>query len=642
VGDTAQRWPTHASAPGWDGTGYPTLHRLYEPVHQDLVRFMAATRLGWLARLQADRAVARVRIPPKLRYSLYRKGVGAALPDFSKLTPERTGACDAIDLAAIQPNPATNFGVVWEGKLEVTGKGPVRVSTQSDDGSRVIVDGRTVVEAGSKRQVGDITLAAGRHALRVEFSQGSGALSLNVNVTGALTAADTDWMRTYDQAIAAQPSNYGTWLDYVKMLETVKDLPAATWLDVARRAARDLAVAHEAGWAMVRRCLDKALPGMKPARRLEVLVACNRNLRQENWVKPVAFPYDGTLNWQADRIGDPVLAVKLFGQMLAIHHNPKPSDNWIFRNVLSWGQRRFAANPATAPAYARATERFFKSRGDTVDKKLLTTTVATGIRKASQSGDMVSYRLWSDMAAKMLPPLKPKDVHLNAAQAAAVPKYKPFPGVLLSKEGMLQTSSACRNDRPLSYAQILSGGFGGYFATNNEKKPWAQVQLRGETTLTGIVLVNRYEQAPTQGEFQWAVPLQVSVSLDGRAWTKVASFDKADTVFRVNLEGKGIKARFVRIERLPGTDKTKPPGRFHFRNFLVYGWKAPRPPAACPRGIKVPASETGNFVSSNTSPITIICGVTGVGASNAGGRVRHGSLGVRLESSCHAGENRYL
>jgi hypothetical protein len=41
----------------------------------------------------------------------------------------------------------------------------------------------------------------------------------------------------------------------------------------------------------------------------------------------------------------------------------------------------------------------------------------------------------------------------------------------------------------------------------------------------------------------------------------------------VDLQGKGLKARFVRIERLPGKDAAQPPGRFHFRNFLVYGKK---------------------------------------------------------------------
>ena len=116
-------WPSHASVPGWDGTGYPTLHRLYEPVCQDRERFMKATRLGWLARLQAERAVARVRILPGLNYRVYRQGVGPGLPDFSKLTPDKTGTCDTVDLAAVRPDPPVNFGVVWEGQIEVRGRG---------------------------------------------------------------------------------------------------------------------------------------------------------------------------------------------------------------------------------------------------------------------------------------------------------------------------------------------------------------------------------------------------------------------------------------------------------------------------------------------------------------------------------------
>ena len=282
---------------------------------------------------------------------------------------------------------------------------------------------------------------------------------------------------------------------------------------------------------------------MTPAARMEVLLACNKDLRQDKWVQFEAFPYDGLLNWQADSIGDPVLALEFFGRLLAIHQSAKPDSNWIFGNVLNWGANRFAGNAATATGYAKVMESFLQSQGKSLDKSLLANTVATGIRKASESGDMVKYRLWSDIAAKRLPPLTLEDVHLNPAQAAAAPKYAAFPGDLLSKDGMLQTSSACQHDRPLSYAQVLSGAIGGYFETNNEHNPWAQVQLPGEAALTGIVLLNRYEHA-TEEEFLWAVPLKVSVSLDGKTWAEVASFDKADAVFRVDLQGKSMKARF--------------------------------------------------------------------------------------------------
>ncbi len=98
--------------------------------------------------------------------------------------------------------------------------------------------------------------------------------------------------------------------------------------------------------------------------------------------------------------------------------------------------------------------------------------------------------------------------------------------------------------------------------------------MAGEGELTGIVLVNRYEVGPTGRGFQWAVPFKVSASLDGKTWTEVASFDKAEAVFRVDLQGRKLLARYVRAERLPAADKSKPPGRFHLRSFQVFGKKS--------------------------------------------------------------------
>jgi len=111
------------------------------------------------------------------------------------------------------------------------------------------------------------------------------------------------------------------------------------------------------------------------------------------------------------------------------------------------------------------------------------------------------------------------------------------------------------------------------FDTNHEERPWAEVVLAGEAELTGLVLVNRYEFSAEHEEFQWAAPLKVSVSNDGASWTEVAQVDKAEPVMRVDLTGKGLRARHVRIERLPREGQSGEPGRLHLRNFLVYGKK---------------------------------------------------------------------
>lgn len=567
-------WPTYLSAPGWDGTGYSTLHRLYEPVTQDHARYLTALRMEWLAHVVVDRSRrASLRVQPGLRYSLYREGVGAGLADFSKLTPTISDRCSRIDLAAVQPTPAERFGVVWEGKAEVYGKGPIKIALQSGARARVLIDGQPVLTAAGNRQEKEIELTPGGHAIRVEYSQLGEAPALQISFAGPLSATDGAWIAAYERAIAAQPTNFPVWLDYIKTLESAKDVTPKMWLDLARRAARTFAVSNEAGWALCQRCFDKASPTLTSAERAAFLLACHQDLRQENWVKPEGYEIGGNFNWQADRIGDPALAVDFFGKLLAIHHDAKPENNWIFGAVMQWGNNRFAAAPATAAPYARAMGDFFQSGGSTLDQGMIANTISTGIRKASQAGDMPSYRLWNDLAAKLLPPVKPQDVFLNPAQLAAAPKLPVFPGDLLSKDGMLRTSSACQFDRPFSYRQVLDCESPGWFDTNPEEKPWAEVQLAGEGELSGIVLVNRYEFPATHEEFQWAAPLKVSISTDAKTWTEVASFDKADATFVVDLQGRNLNARYVRIERQPTADKSKPPGRFHFRNFLVYGKK---------------------------------------------------------------------
>lgn len=566
-------WPSDAHSPGWDGTGYPTLHRLYEPVSQDRERYMAAIRLGWLAQLQADRVKGRVRLVPGLQYQIYRKKAGGAFPDFARLTPIQTGTCATIDLSAIKPVPPSDFAVAWEGQIDVDREGPVLFGLHSDEGSQVLVDGQVVVSANSDRKEKAIVLTAGPHVLRVEYYQAGGALNLNVSLDGMLPAAATDWRETYDHAVAAQPSNYGIWLDYVKRLETVDGLPATTWSELGLRAARSLAVCNEAGWAMTRRCLEKAMPRLNTDERVRLLLACNRALTQERSIKMEGFPYDGLLNWQADAIGEPARAIQFYGELLAIHHSAKPDCNWVFGNVLNWGVNRFASNTNTSPDYAKAMASFFNSGNGAVERNQLLATLVTGIRKSSEIGNLVSFRLWTGMATQMLPALVPSDVHLKPEQAAAFPTFAPFPGDLLSKDGMLQTSSANPDDKPLSYRQLLTGGFGGWFETDKDDQPYAQVRLAGEAALTGIVLVNRYEYPPTHEASQRTVPLKVSVSMDGTTWTEVASFDKPEAVFRVDLRGRELHARYIQAERLPKPGETRPIERFHLRGFLVYGVK---------------------------------------------------------------------
>lgn len=552
---------TGFGAPGWDGTGYSTAAHLWEPVEADRERYLNAARLTWLARLQSDRAKAQVRIVPGLKTALFR-GVGAQLPDFSKLTPEKTAVVNTFSLSEVGAPPA-NYGLTWDGFVEVSGNGPLKVSTHSDDGSRVLIDGQLVVAANCNKQEKTIAVAPGRHAVRVEYSQGSGAQILSVALDGVTPTGG--WMNTYERAISAQPLNYGVWLEYLKALEATPDVPTEKWLALGRRAAKTFAPYAQAGWALVDRCFEKAAPTLKPVERVEFLMDCHNELRDDKEICR-DYHYARNFNRHADLIGDSALAIDYFSRLLALHYSEDSKFRWFFNDTQNWGLERFAVKPATAIAHAQAVQAFFKAQGEGRDKTLVTAMVTGGLRKTATSDNLAGYSAWSEIAMQAIT-VQPQDVHLDAKQVESYPKIEPFPGELLSKGALLQVSSQSQYDRPHTYPLVTNGGaFGGWFDTNAEDKPWAQLQLPEAGELSGIVLVNRFD---FPGEIDWAVPLKVSVSQDGKQWTEVASFDKTVPVFRVDLQGKKVRARFVRIERLPG----KPQARFHFRNFLVYGTK---------------------------------------------------------------------
>ena len=117
-------------------------------------------------------------------YRLYT-GHWEALPDFDALTPQSTGALVAglFDLS-----PATgehDFGFVFEGRLQVPRSGDYSFQLDSDDGARLTVGGRTLVERDGvhglgETQVGTIHLEAGSVPVRLDYFQGKGGSALDL------------------------------------------------------------------------------------------------------------------------------------------------------------------------------------------------------------------------------------------------------------------------------------------------------------------------------------------------------------------------------------------------------------------------------------------------------------------------------
>lgn len=104
-----------------------------------------------------------------------------ALPDFRRRRPSHQWTAPEFELDRDQIRSLYSgevFGVVMEGYLDIAQPGAYTFWTSSDDGSRLLVDGHTVVDNDGSHGVltrsGDITLDKGRHSLRLEYFNGEG------------------------------------------------------------------------------------------------------------------------------------------------------------------------------------------------------------------------------------------------------------------------------------------------------------------------------------------------------------------------------------------------------------------------------------------------------------------------------------
>lgn len=123
-----------------------------------------------------------------LQYSYY-EGSWDRLPDFSKLTPKKSGALKR-NLVDIGPRGrGDNFAFVYSGTLNAPKKGKYTFMLNSDDGSRLYIDGRRVVDNDGVHGTGDgrkgnVTLSKGGHDFKVEFFEKGGGEVLQVAWSG--------------------------------------------------------------------------------------------------------------------------------------------------------------------------------------------------------------------------------------------------------------------------------------------------------------------------------------------------------------------------------------------------------------------------------------------------------------------------
>ncbi len=125
-----------------------------------------------------------------LQYKYYETGSLSVLPDFTTLTPQKTGNINNFDISIRNRN--SQYAITYDGHIKVPVTGNYTFYTSSDDGSNLYIDGtgtsNLVVNNdglhGAVEKSGTVNLTAGVHAIRVAYFQNGGDQILTASYAG--------------------------------------------------------------------------------------------------------------------------------------------------------------------------------------------------------------------------------------------------------------------------------------------------------------------------------------------------------------------------------------------------------------------------------------------------------------------------
>ncbi|WP_375326123.1 alkaline phosphatase family protein [Flagellimonas sp. GZD32] len=129
-----------------------------------------------------------------VKFQTYEVSGIVKLPDFTTLNPSYEGFVTEFShkQALSEDKPQEEIAVVFESYLDILEEGNYTFFTNSDDGSKLYINGTEIVDNdgdhGVMERSGSLDLTKGKHLVRVEFFNGGGGYHLDVKYKGPNTA----------------------------------------------------------------------------------------------------------------------------------------------------------------------------------------------------------------------------------------------------------------------------------------------------------------------------------------------------------------------------------------------------------------------------------------------------------------------
>ncbi len=362
----------------------------------------------------------------------------------------------------------------------------------------------------------------------------------------------------YQHACAAKSDHYGAWNAYGAWLMS-SDTPLdkiRVWVRGCARGIGRERYGRQPLWDILTPYFERVAREKGKEALKDDLVEFAPLLRQPE--KRIAEESNFSTNlttWAKVLGGDKQINYEILRAMLEAQYDTPE----YFSQVMGWGSDMFTKT-------ADGSALFTKCLNEAISAKTKNAKGGSGgkmdfgpmLLAASRNGNVDAFRNIVKLQAKFAP--------LPKASGSPYPA-KDFGGDLLSKGGLLQTSSTCGHDHPANYPLAIDDSpcGSGAFHTDSEESPWAAVKLGGPTNVKGIVIENRF--GGVNGGRQ--LPLVVEISDDGNSWQQVFSTDTKQDTYRVDLRGSPNTVHYVRVGRKAGVRKDF----FHLNKILVYGTK---------------------------------------------------------------------
>ena len=361
----------------------------------------------------------------------------------------------------------------------------------------------------------------------------------------------------YQHACAAKPDHYGAWHEYGEWL-TRSNTPIEEMRVWVRGCARGRKVSRQPLWNILtpyfqRVAKEQGLPALK-----EELVYFAPLLKQQTGgkIQEEADFSTALSSWGEMLGGDKQARYDVLKAMLEAQYGT--SD--YFSQTMGWGSDFFTKTADGSKLFTKCINEAVaaSTKGSKGGESGGGMNFGPMLLAASKNGNIEAFRNIVKLQEKLAP--LPKN--------GASYQLKDFGGDLVSKDGLIKTSSTCGHDDPARYPMAIdeSACAGrGAFHTDGEESPWAIVMLAGPTQVKGLVIENRFGGYNATRQ----VPLIVEVSEDGNEWRKVFETENAQETYRIDLRGTENRTRQVRVSRKAKAKKEV----FHLNKILVYGTK---------------------------------------------------------------------